>query len=63
MSQLPEMPTVFTFDLVTVVSEDVKLSKGRARKAILRGKVTVDGVVVRDPAARVHGDQKIIFMP
>ena len=46
MSQLPKMPTVFTFALVDVVSEDLKMSRGKARKAILRGQVWVDGVAV-----------------
>lgn len=60
---LQALPTVFTFALVDVVSEDVKLSKGKARKAILRGKVTVDGSIVRDPEARVHGESKIMYKP
>jgi len=60
---LQNIPTVFTFALLDVVSEDVKLSKGKARKAILRGKVTVDGAIVRDPDARVNGESKIVFKP
>ena len=63
MSQLPRMPTVFTFALVDVVAEDLKLSRGKARKAILRGRVWVDGVVVQDPEARVHGASKVMFKP
>jgi predicted rRNA methylase YqxC with S4 and FtsJ domains len=55
------MPRVFTFALVDVVSEDVKLSKGKARKAILRGYVSVNGTVVRDPEMRVHDGMKIVF--
>lgn len=57
------MPTVFTFALVDVVSEDMSLSRGKARKAVLRGKVSVDGVVVLDPDMRVNGDSKIMFKP
>ena len=63
MSQLPKMPTVFTFALVDVVSEDLKMSRGKARKAILRGQVWVDGVAVRDPETRVHGKNKVMFKP
>lgn len=58
-----DMPQVFTFALVDVVSEDVKLSKGKARKAIVRGYVTVNEVVVRDPDARVDGMARIIYKP
>lgn len=57
------MPQKFTFVLVDVVAEDLKLSKGKARKAITRGKVTVDGSVVTDPDVRVDGDAKIVFHP
>jgi predicted rRNA methylase YqxC with S4 and FtsJ domains len=60
---LKAMPTVFTFALVDVVSEDMSLSRGKARKAVLRGKVSVDGVVVLDPDTRVNGDSKIMFKP
>jgi predicted rRNA methylase YqxC with S4 and FtsJ domains len=60
---LKAMPTVFTFALVDVVSEDMSLSRGKARKAVLRGKVSVDGVVVLDPDMRVNGDSKIMFKP
>jgi 16S rRNA U516 pseudouridylate synthase RsuA-like enzyme len=63
VARLIEMPKVFTFALADVVAEDVPLSKGKARKAIVRGKVSVDGVVVRDPETRVHGDSKIVFKP
>jgi RNA-binding protein YlmH len=58
-----DMPKVFTFALVDVVSEDVKLSKGKARKAIARGKVTVNGVVVHDPDMRVDGMARIVYKP
>lgn len=58
-----DMPQVFTFALVDVVSEDVKLSKGKARKAILRGRVTVNGAVARDPDMRVDGMARIVYMP
>jgi RNA-binding protein YlmH len=57
------MPQVFTFALVDVVSEDVKLSKGKARKAIARGKVTVNGIVVNDPDMRVDGMARIVYKP
>lgn len=58
-----DMPQVFTFALVEVVSEDVKLSKGKARKAIVRGQVTVNGTVVYDPDMRVDGMARIVFKP
>jgi hypothetical protein len=58
-----DMPSVFTFALVDVVSEDVKLSRGKARKAILRGRVTVNGAVARDPDMRVDGQARIVYMP
>ncbi len=58
-----DMPKVFTFALVDLVSEDVKLSKGKARKAIARGKVTVNGVVVYDPDMRVDVSMRIVFKP
>jgi len=60
---LQDMPQVFTFALVDVVSEDVKLSKGKARKAIARGQVTVNGVVVHDPDMRVDGMARIVYKP
>jgi predicted rRNA methylase YqxC with S4 and FtsJ domains len=60
---LKAMPTVFTFALVDVVSEDMSLSRGKARKAILRGKVYVGGKVVLDPHMRVNGEMKIMFKP
>jgi predicted rRNA methylase YqxC with S4 and FtsJ domains len=63
MSQLEKMSTVFTFALVDVVSEDLKMSRGRARKAILRGQIWVDGVIVRDPETRVHGKNKVMYKP
>ena len=63
LTGLDQLPRVFTFALVEVVSEDLKLSKGKARKAIARGKVSVDGIVERDPEARVHGTSKIVFKP
>jgi 16S rRNA U516 pseudouridylate synthase RsuA-like enzyme len=60
---LETMSRVITFALIDVVSEDMKLSKGKAKKAIRRGKVSVDGAVTRDPETRVHGDSKIVFTP
>lgn len=61
ISDMP--PQVFTFALVDLVSEDVKLSKGKARKAITRGKVTVNGTVTRDPDMRVDSTARIVFHP
>lgn len=58
-----DMPQVFTFALVDVVSEDVSLSKGKARKAIRKGKVTVNGAVVYDPDMRVDGMARIVYKP
>lgn len=58
-----DMPKVWTFALVDVVSEDVKLSKGKARKAIMRGWVTVNGAVTRDPDMRVDGTARIVYKP
>lgn len=60
---LKDVPQVFNFALVDVVSEDVKLSKGKARKAIARGKVTVNDDVVYDPDMRVDGMARIIYKP
>ena len=60
---LQDMPQVFTFALVDVVSEDAKLSKGKARKAIARGQVTVNEVVVNDPDMRVDGMSRIVYTP
>jgi predicted rRNA methylase YqxC with S4 and FtsJ domains len=60
---LEAMSRVITFALIDAVSEDMKLSKGKAKKAILRGRVSVDGVVTLDPGTRVHGDSKIVFTP
>jgi 16S rRNA U516 pseudouridylate synthase RsuA-like enzyme len=57
------MPQVFTFALVDLVSEDVKMSKGKARKMIVRGKVTVNGVVVHDPDMRCDGLARIVYKP
>lgn len=57
------MPQKFTFALVDLIAEDVKLSKGKARKAILAGKVTVNGTVVRDPDMRVAIDALVGFRP
>lgn len=57
------MPQVFTFALVDLVVLDAKLSKGRARKAILRGRVTVNGTVVRDPDMRVDASMRIVYKP
>lgn len=57
------MPRVITFALVDVVAEDVKLSKGKARKAIVRGHITVNEVVVHDPDMRVDGMSRIVFKP
>lgn len=62
-ASLKDMPQVFNFALVDVVSEDVKLSKGKARKAIARGQVTVNGTVVYDPDTRVDGMARIVFKP
>lgn len=58
-----DMPQVFTFALVGVVSEDDKLSKGKARKAFLKGKVTVNETVVHDPDMRVDGMARIVYKP
>jgi len=55
------MPMVFTFALVDLIVEDVKLSKGKARKVILGGKVKVNGEVTRDPDLRVDADDKVEY--
>lgn len=65
-AQKLDMPTVFTVVLVDLISQDVvlntgKLSKGKARKAILAGKVWVNGEVVHDPDMRVEADDKVEF--
>ena len=57
------MPTVFTFPLVDMVAQDMKLSKNKARKAILRGKVEVNGAFVRDPDVQVDKTMRIVFHP
>ena len=62
-SAIKDMPRVLTFALVDVVSEDVKLSKGKARKAIARGQVTVNDTVVYDPDMRVDAISRIVFKP
>lgn len=60
---IKDMPQVFTFALVDIISQDVKLSKGKARKAIARGKVTVNDTVVYDPDMRVDHMSRIVFKP
>lgn len=51
-----EMPRVFTTPLVDLVADAAKLSKSKARIAIRRGKVFVNGTVVLDPDMRVGSD-------
>ena len=53
------VPSVFTFPLIDLVAEATKLAPRLARKAIRRGEVRVDGVVVKDPGLRVHGDSVV----
>lgn len=60
---LKGMPTTFTFALVDLLVEDANLSPGKARKAILRGKVTVNGVVERNPEVRLDVSARIVFYP
>lgn len=57
------MPVKFTHVLVDLIAEDVKLSKGKARKAIRRGEVKVNGEVVYDPDLRVDSDARVVFGP
>ncbi len=49
------MSTVLNFALVDVVAEATGQSKNKIRKAILRGRVEVNGLIVRDPDMRVGG--------
>jgi hypothetical protein len=57
--KLEDMPKTFDCSLVEAVSEATKLSRGKARKAVLRGEVRVNGEVVRDPDARVSRDDQV----
>lgn len=61
VTALEEMPQKFTFALIDLIAEGRGLSKGKARKAIAAGKVSVNGQVVRDPDARVDGDAQVVF--
>lgn len=54
---------IATFALVDLIAEDLKLSKGKARKAIMRGKVLVNDVIESDPDRRVSGTDKVMFKP
>lgn len=57
--ELQDMPSVFTFALVDEIAEQVRLSKGKARKLIAKGKVWVNGAVVYDPDMRVDAAMKV----
>lgn len=57
------MPKVFTFALIDEVVEHAKLSKGKARKAIVAGKVKVNGAVVRDPDMRLDASHTVEIQP
>lgn len=44
-----KMPTMFSFPLVGEIVRRTGISEKKARKAIQRGFVEVNGVIVRDP--------------
>ena len=56
-------PAERTFVLVDVLAEIAKLSKGKARRAIQRGRASVNGVVVRDPDTRLKSADVVRFFP
>ena len=51
------------FILVEVLAEDAKLSKTKARLAITRGQVSVNGAIVRDPDTRLTSADVVRFFP
>lgn len=58
-----EVPDGTTFNLLDIIVEDVDVSRTKARKDIMLGKVTVNGEVVRDPDARVDAGAEVRYFP
>lgn len=63
VTRIEDMPKTFDCTLLEAISEGQNISRGKARKAIRLGKVTVDGSVVRDPDVRVTPMARVVFDP
>lgn len=61
--EFAEIPRVFTFVLIDLLVEEIKLTPGKARKAVLHGKVSVDDTIALDPNMRVGGDSRVVYRP
>lgn len=59
----PPKPAPRTYRLVDWVAEDVGLSRGKARRAIVDGRVKVDDVVETDADRVLPGSSKVELCP